>query len=182
MCWFENFVPLITESVTQTHVPKLLIQSTGGPVGMEMCHYITFNPKGIFWETDWCSFLLLTSRPYTNKVITLWYRPPELLLGEERYSPAIDVWSCGWVGPFSKMVVIRGLRIRNNIEAFWPVEQTIYETHFRVSNFWKHTAMFQSSCWVMGHFIHILDPLLWHKVSTSFHVMASCLFKINSSH
>lgn len=24
-------------------------------------------------------------RPYTNKVITLWFRPPELLLGEERY-------------------------------------------------------------------------------------------------
>lgn len=36
------------------------------------------------------------SRPYTNKVITLWYRPPELLLGEERYTPAIDVWSCGY--------------------------------------------------------------------------------------
>jgi len=34
-------------------------------------------------------------RPYTNKVITLWYRPPELLLGEERYGPAVDVWSCG---------------------------------------------------------------------------------------
>lgn len=39
--------------------------------------------------------LVAPSRPYTNKVITLWYRPPELLLGEERYSPAIDVWSCG---------------------------------------------------------------------------------------
>lgn len=37
------------------------------------------------------------SRPYTNKVITLWYRPPELLLGEERYGPAIDVWSCGCI-------------------------------------------------------------------------------------
>ncbi|XP_009987627.1 PREDICTED: cyclin-dependent kinase 12-like, partial [Tauraco erythrolophus] len=36
-------------------------------------------------------------RPYTNKVITLWYRPPELLLGEERYTPAIDVWSCGCI-------------------------------------------------------------------------------------
>ena len=36
-------------------------------------------------------------RPYTNKVITLWYRPPELLLGEERYGPAVDVWSCGCV-------------------------------------------------------------------------------------
>lgn len=45
-----------------------------------------------------CFFVSSTpSRPYTNKVITLWYRPPELLLGEERYSPAIDVWSCGWV-------------------------------------------------------------------------------------
>ena len=36
-------------------------------------------------------------RPYTNKVITLWYRPPELLLGEERYGTAIDVWSCGCI-------------------------------------------------------------------------------------
>ncbi len=38
-------------------------------------------------------------RPYTNKVITLWYRPPELLLGEERYGPSVDVWSCGYVAP-----------------------------------------------------------------------------------
>lgn len=38
-----------------------------------------------------------SERPYTNKVITLWYRPPELLLGEERYGPAIDVWSVGFV-------------------------------------------------------------------------------------
>ncbi len=37
------------------------------------------------------------SRPYTNKVITLWYRPPELLLGEERYGCGIDVWSCGCI-------------------------------------------------------------------------------------
>lgn len=36
-------------------------------------------------------------RPYTNRVITLWYRPPELLLGEERYGPSVDVWSCGCI-------------------------------------------------------------------------------------
>ena len=35
------------------------------------------------------------SRLYTNHVITLWYRPPELLLGQEHYGPAIDMWSCG---------------------------------------------------------------------------------------
>uniref|UniRef100_A0A5S6QQ43 Cyclin-dependent kinase 12 n=1 Tax=Trichuris muris TaxID=70415 RepID=A0A5S6QQ43_TRIMR len=36
-------------------------------------------------------------RPYTNKVITLWYRPPELLLGEERYGPEVDIWSVGCI-------------------------------------------------------------------------------------
>jgi len=36
-------------------------------------------------------------RPYTNKVITLWYRPPELLLGQECYGPEVDIWSSGLV-------------------------------------------------------------------------------------
>lgn len=34
-------------------------------------------------------------RRYTNRVITLWYRPPELLLGAERYGPEVDIWSVG---------------------------------------------------------------------------------------
>ncbi|VUC55099.1 cdc2-related protein kinase 3 [Plasmodium berghei ANKA] len=33
----------------------------------------------------------------TNRVITLWYRPPELLLGSENYSSSVDMWSCGCV-------------------------------------------------------------------------------------
>lgn len=32
---------------------------------------------------------------FTNTVITLWYRPPELCLGEVYYTPAVDVWSVG---------------------------------------------------------------------------------------
>ncbi|ESO86322.1 hypothetical protein LOTGIDRAFT_207088 [Lottia gigantea] len=32
---------------------------------------------------------------YTNRVVTLWYRPPELLLGERNYGPAIDMWGAG---------------------------------------------------------------------------------------
>ncbi|CAO1365326.1 unnamed protein product [Diamesa hyperborea] len=36
-------------------------------------------------------------RPYTNKVISLWYRPIELLLGEESYGFGIDIWSCGCI-------------------------------------------------------------------------------------
>jgi serine/threonine protein kinase len=34
----------------------------------------------------------------TNPVCTLWYRPPELLLGTGRYTYAVDMWSCGCVG------------------------------------------------------------------------------------
>jgi serine/threonine protein kinase len=32
-------------------------------------------------------------RTYTNEVVTLWYRAPELLLGTEHYSYPIDMWS-----------------------------------------------------------------------------------------
>ena len=31
----------------------------------------------------------------TNRVVTLWYRSPELLLGTTRYGPGIDLWSAG---------------------------------------------------------------------------------------
>jgi len=33
----------------------------------------------------------------TNRVITLWYRPPELLLGAMRYTTKIDMWSVGCI-------------------------------------------------------------------------------------
>ncbi|CAF1397298.1 unnamed protein product [Rotaria magnacalcarata] len=34
---------------------------------------------------------------YTCRVVTLWYRPPELLLGERDYGPAIDMWGVGCI-------------------------------------------------------------------------------------
>jgi cell division cycle 2-like len=36
-------------------------------------------------------------KQYTNLVVTLWYRAPELLLGAKKYSKAIDMWSVGCV-------------------------------------------------------------------------------------
>uniref|UniRef100_A0A8C4YT07 Cyclin-dependent kinase 12 n=1 Tax=Gadus morhua TaxID=8049 RepID=A0A8C4YT07_GADMO len=64
------------------------------------CSNILLNNSGQIKLADFGLARLYNSeesRPYTNKVITLWYRPPELLLGEERYGPAIDVWSCGCI-------------------------------------------------------------------------------------
>ena len=34
---------------------------------------------------------------YTHEVVTIWYRAPELLLGNPDYSTAIDVWSIGCI-------------------------------------------------------------------------------------
>lgn len=41
-----------------------------------------------FYETK-------TKRPLTSRVVTLWYRAPELLLGSTNYSVGIDLWSVG---------------------------------------------------------------------------------------
>ncbi|CAG4933610.1 unnamed protein product [Colias eurytheme] len=40
-------------------------------------------------------------RVYTHEVVTLWYRAPEVLLGGQRYSCPIDMWSIGCI--FSEM-------------------------------------------------------------------------------
>lgn len=47
---------------------------------------------------------------YTNRVITLWYRPPELLLGATVYGPAVDIWSAGciMVELFTKKAIFPG--------------------------------------------------------------------------
>lgn len=34
---------------------------------------------------------------YSTRVITLWYRPPELLLGAKHYDQRVDVWSAGCI-------------------------------------------------------------------------------------
>ncbi|KAF8986034.1 serine/threonine protein kinase, CMGC, CDC2/CDK sub [Entomortierella lignicola] len=34
---------------------------------------------------------------YTSKVVTRWYRPPELFLGQKKYGPAVDMWGIGCV-------------------------------------------------------------------------------------
>jgi cyclin-dependent kinase 12/13 len=34
-------------------------------------------------------------QPLTNRVVTLWYRAPELLLGSTDYGVGIDLWSAG---------------------------------------------------------------------------------------
>lgn len=39
---------------------------------------------------------------YTHEVVTLWYRPPDVLLGSKTYMTTIDIWSIGCI--FAEMV------------------------------------------------------------------------------
>jgi len=49
----------------------------------------------------------LPVRNYTHEVVTLWYRPPEILLGSKKYSISCDVWGIGCI--FAEMATKRPL-------------------------------------------------------------------------
>ncbi|XP_039609334.1 cyclin-dependent kinase 13 isoform X2 [Polypterus senegalus] len=92
-CHIKSFMRQLMEGLDYCHKKNFLHRDI-------KCSNILLNNRGQIKLADFGLARLYNSeesRPYTNKVITLWYRPPELLLGEERYTPAIDVWSCGCI-------------------------------------------------------------------------------------
>jgi cyclin-dependent kinase len=46
-------------------------------------------------------------RKYTHEVVTLWYRPPDVLLGSTKYSTQVDMWGVGCI--FAEMSTGRPL-------------------------------------------------------------------------
>ncbi|KNB42046.1 CDK protein kinase [Blastocystis sp. subtype 4] len=42
-------------------------------------------------------------KKYTSEVVTLWYRSPDILLGNRDYNTSVDMWSCGCI--FAGMVM-----------------------------------------------------------------------------
>ncbi|XP_055387305.1 cyclin-dependent kinase 1 [Condylostylus longicornis] len=46
-------------------------------------------------------------RIYTHEIVTLWYRAPEILLGSQRYSCPVDIWSIGCI--FAEMATRKPL-------------------------------------------------------------------------
>jgi serine/threonine protein kinase len=57
-------------------------------------------------------------RIYTHEVITLWYRPPEILLGARQYSTSVDMWSIGCI--MAEML---------NNKPLWPGDSEIDMLH-----------------------------------------------------
>jgi len=46
-------------------------------------------------------------KTFSHEVVTLWYRPPDVLLGSRKYSTPIDIWSAGCI--FAEMITGRPL-------------------------------------------------------------------------
>ncbi|XP_010475001.1 PREDICTED: probable serine/threonine-protein kinase At1g54610 [Camelina sativa] len=80
--------------------------------GLEHCHSrgvlhrdikgsnLLIDSKGVLKIADFglaTFFDPATSVPLTSHVVTLWYRPPELLLGATRYGVGVDLWSTGCI-------------------------------------------------------------------------------------
>lgn len=104
---------------------KKCMRTRGGPFAMEEIRHlgaqlfegITFlhtrrilhrdlKPQNLLLDTTMrtlkiCDFGLARfetpERDYTLEVVTLWYRPPELLLGADSYGTELDVWCVGCV-------------------------------------------------------------------------------------
>jgi serine/threonine protein kinase len=63
------------------------------------------NSKGELKIAGFClsRTLHVPIRSYTHEVVTLWYRAPEILLGQQQYGFPVDMWSIGTM--FAEMVM-----------------------------------------------------------------------------
>lgn len=122
--------------------------------GIEHCHSqgvmhrdvktsnILVNNEGILKIADF-GLANFTARynkePLTTRVVTLWYRPPELLLGSTNYGVSLDLWSVGCVFAelFTRRPFLKGKTevITLNISAFLMLLCCVTQINFEVSWF-----------------------------------------------
>lgn len=67
-----------------------------------------------------------------SQIVTLWYRPPEILMGDELYRDKVDVWSVGCI--FSECATVCKLRMMNGV----PIQPTaLFPGHCEIDQMYK---------------------------------------------
>lgn len=83
------------------------------------------------------------SSTYSHEVVTLWYRPPDVLLGSTDYTTSLDIWGVGciFVEMISGAAAFPGVKDSNDqLDKIWKVlgtpstkdwDQLIFLPHFK---------------------------------------------------
>ncbi|KAF4076208.1 hypothetical protein AMELA_G00227930 [Ameiurus melas] len=110
------------------------------------------------------------SHTYSNEVVTLWYRPPDVLLGSTEYSTCLDMWGVGCI--FIEMIqgvaAFPGMKdVQDQLERIFLVLGTPSEEtwpgvhslpHFKPDRFPVYSAKKLRQAWnKLGHVDHAED-------------------------
>uniref|UniRef100_A0A5B6ZEJ1 Protein kinase domain-containing protein n=1 Tax=Davidia involucrata TaxID=16924 RepID=A0A5B6ZEJ1_DAVIN len=123
--------------------------------GLEHCHSrgvmhrdikganLLVNNEGVLKVADFGLANFCTSGPFghrqplTSRVVTLWYRPPELLLGSTDYGASVDLWSVGCI--FAELLLGRPiLQGRTEVEQLHKIFKLCGSPP---DNYWKKSKL-----------------------------------------
>lgn len=96
---------------------------------------------GLARQYDKMSERLNIEQHFTNRIITLWYRPVEILLGETEYTTGPDVWSggCVFMELFTRKAIFTGTNEITQLDYIWSILGTPSPS---VWPDWKKTAWY----------------------------------------
>ncbi|KAJ8421740.1 hypothetical protein Cgig2_032777 [Carnegiea gigantea] len=155
--------------------------------GLDYCHRqgvmhrdikssnILLNNEGVLKLADFGLANFVSARyrqPLTSRVVTLWYRPPELLLGSTNYGAYVDMWSvgCVFMELFIRKPILKGKTEVEQLhkifklcgsppEEFWKTSKLPHATVFKPQAPYEKTL--QERCRSLPEpMVSLLDALL----------------------
>ncbi|GMN42180.1 hypothetical protein TIFTF001_011391 [Ficus carica] len=108
---------------------------------------ILVNNEGILKLGDFGLANIVNSKnkqSLTSRVVTLWYRPPELLMGSTSYGVSVDLWSVGCVFAelFLKKPILKGRTEVEQLHKIFKLCGSPAEEYWRKSKL-PHATMFK---------------------------------------
>jgi len=130
--WLDKDLKKFMDSVGKNGMNDDLVRSYMAQIcrGLEYCHahsviHRDLKPQNLLISAEGrlkladfglARAFCIPIRTYTHEVVTLWYRAPEILLGQRKYGLPVDMWSVGTI--FAEMA---------NHFPLWPGETEIEE-------------------------------------------------------